>query len=117
MSVHVTIPTPPPLAVAVSSFSGLNLKINVRKMSLSTARFRKKSSHRRWPTVKTRNADSVKLAPPVCLSVPLPVEDHRLIPFFRAIGSLMEWQAGLISDADVCKALRKAAAEVQRGGF
>jgi hypothetical protein len=67
--------------------------------------------------VKTRNADPVKLAPPVCLSVPLPVEDHRLIPFFRAIGSLIEWQAGLISDADVCKALRKAAAEVQRGGF
>jgi hypothetical protein len=61
--------------------------------------------------------DPVQPAPKVCLTVPLPDEDYRLIPFFRAVGSLMEWSAGLISDRDVCRALRKAASEVQRGGF
>jgi hypothetical protein len=106
-----TISTPP-LAVVVSSFSGLSLKINVQKMSKITPGNR---------IVLTEDCsmdtDPVQPAPKVCLTVPLPDEDYRLIPFFRAVGSLMEWSAGLISDRDVCKALRKAANEVQRGGF
>ena len=54
--------------------------------------------------------------PEVCLSVPVPSEDSRLIPFWRVVGSMMEWTAGLISDDELCRALRKAAAEVERGG-
>ena len=53
--------------------------------------------------------------PPVCL--PVPVLYDRLIPFFRIVGSLMEWSAGVISDRELCHALRKAAVEVDRGGF
>ena len=67
--------------------------------------------------METRNADPVNPAPQVCLAIALPDEDHRLIPFLRAVGSLMEWSAGLISDRDVCRALRKAAVEVEHGGF
>jgi hypothetical protein len=67
--------------------------------------------------VESRSTDPIQPAPEVCVVVPLPSEDFRLIPFVRALGSLMEWSAGVISDRDVCRALRKAAAEVQRGGF
>jgi hypothetical protein len=55
------------------------------------------------------------LVPPVCLPVPIPCE--RLIPFCRIVGSLQEWSSGLISDLELCRALRKAAMEVARGGF
>jgi len=55
------------------------------------------------------------VVPPVCLPVPVPCE--RLIPFFRIVGSLMEWSSGLITDRELSKALHKAAAEVDRGGF
>lgn len=53
--------------------------------------------------------------PPVCLPVPVPCD--RLIPFFRIVGSLMEWSSGVISDRELSHALRKAAVEVERGGF
>ena len=53
--------------------------------------------------------------PPVCLPVPIPCE--RLIPFIRIVGSLMEWSTGLITDCQLSHALRKAGAEVERGGF
>jgi hypothetical protein len=53
--------------------------------------------------------------PPVCLPVPVPCE--RVIPFIRVIGSLREWSVGLISDRELSHTLRKAAAEVERGGF
>lgn len=53
--------------------------------------------------------------PEVRLPVPVPCE--RLIPFVRIVGSLMEWSAGVISDCELCLALRKAAVEVEHGGF
>ncbi|MGD1079603.1 MAG: hypothetical protein ABR881_14875 [Candidatus Sulfotelmatobacter sp.] len=37
--------------------------------------------------------------PPVCLPVPVPCE--RLIPFFRIVGSLIEWSSGVISDREL----------------
>lgn len=55
------------------------------------------------------------LVPEVRLPIPLACE--RLVPFFRIVGSLVEWSAGVISDRDLCQALRKAAVEVARGGF
>ena len=55
------------------------------------------------------------LVPPVRLPVPIACE--RLIPFVRIVGSLREWSSGLISDRELCQALRKAAMEVARGGF
>ena len=55
-------------------------------------------------------------APQVCLPVPVPSQASRLIPFWRVVGSMMEWSAGLISDDELCRALRKAAVEVERGG-
>lgn len=55
--------------------------------------------------------------PNVCLPVPVPADDRRLIPFLRVVGSLREWSADLISDRELCRSLRKAATEVQRGGF
>lgn len=54
-------------------------------------------------------------APEVCLQVP--TEATRIIPFARVVGSLLEWEDGVISDDDLCKSLRKAASEVARGGF
>jgi hypothetical protein len=55
--------------------------------------------------------------PDVCLSVSVPAEESRLIPFFRVLGSLREWTGGVISDRELCRSLRKAASEVARGGF
>jgi hypothetical protein len=55
------------------------------------------------------------VVPEVRLPVPVPCE--RLIPFCRIVGSLMEWSGGLITDRELCQALRKAAVEVERGGF
>lgn len=55
------------------------------------------------------------LVPEVRLPIPLPCE--RLIPFCRIVGSLQEWANGIITDRELCQALRKAAAEVARGGF
>lgn len=55
--------------------------------------------------------------PEVCVPMPVPFENARLIPFWRIAGSLMEWTLGIITDRELCRALRKAAAEVQRGGF
>ena len=55
--------------------------------------------------------------PNLCLSVPVPDEESRLIPFFRVVGSLREWTGGVISDQELSRSLRKAATEVTRGGF
>ena len=58
--------------------------------------------------------------PEVCLSllgwwmIP-PPSDEYAIPFLRIVGSLQEWCYGVISDRDLARCLRKAAAEVQRG--
>lgn len=49
--------------------------------------------------------------------LPVPISCERLIPFCRIVGSLVEWSSGLISDHELCNALRKAAGEVERGGF
>jgi hypothetical protein len=54
--------------------------------------------------------------PQVCLRAPFATEDTRLITFWRVIGSLMEWSAGIIADQELCCSLRKAAAEVEDGG-
>jgi hypothetical protein len=65
----------------------------------------------------TENTEPGQIArvPPVCL--PVPDSCERLIPFCRVVGSLIEWSAGTITDRELCRALRKAAAEVERGGF
>jgi hypothetical protein len=45
-----------------------------------------------------------------------PPGDHaKVIPFLRIVGSLKEWTTAVITDREFCRALRKAAAEVQRG--
>jgi hypothetical protein len=49
--------------------------------------------------------------------LPLPVPCERLIPFCRIVGSLQDWADGIITDRELCLALRKAAAEVDRGGY
>lgn len=56
-------------------------------------------------------------SPQVCLSLAIPTAESQLIPFLRVVGSLREWSGGQISDEDLCRSLRKAAAEVRRGGF
>jgi hypothetical protein len=57
----------------------------------------------------------LNFALPMCVPVPVPCD--RLIPFFRITGSLAEWSAGLISNYELGRVLRKAAAEVEHGGF
>jgi len=64
----------------------------------------------------TENGQTV-CSPDVCLSVSVPADESRLIPFFRVVGSLREWTGGVISDREMCRSLRKAASEVARGGF
>jgi hypothetical protein len=79
------------------------------------------SKQHREPEKEVKKAnmetENVKLArvTPVCLPVLVPCE--CLIPFFRIVGSLTEWSAGIITDRELSHALRKAAAEVDRGGF
>ena len=88
--------------------------VKQKRLSPCPNRPRKWEQRLRKIKMRTENGQLARV-PPVCL--PVPVLYERLIPFFRIVGSLMEWSAGVISDRELCHALRKAAAEVDRGGF
>jgi hypothetical protein len=61
--------------------------------------------------------ESEQLAAVPEVYLPVPISCERVIPFCRIVGSLLEWSANLISDRELSRALRKAAAEVELGGF
>jgi hypothetical protein len=62
-----------------------------------------------------RNPTETNLAMSGWWRIPPPQEDYRAIPFLRVVGSLREWTSEAITDRELCRALRKAAAEVDRG--
>jgi hypothetical protein len=73
---------------------------------------------KRAPATGRRGFRERNIQPPFTPEVrlPLPVPCERLVPFFRIVGSLQDWADGIITDRELCLALRKAAAEVDRGG-